>query len=239
MKRILLSCTLLAAVGASPVDARLQLSIASGGSTFTCFDGQLGCDQSGGANNLLVINTTVGNAFVELTLTQSTFGRPDTLQLSSSSITNTGSAPITVSLLAGDNGFVAPVSFVQESASLTFNDAVGSGPSTLKFWADPANAQGANPANTPGVLLFAVSGTPATNPDSFSGTHLSAFSATAPFSMTEGASLALIGGGSITGFNESMTSGIPEPRTWAMAAIGFAMLAAVGWRRKRAARHAI
>jgi hypothetical protein len=228
-----------AILAAPPANARLQLSIASGGSTFTCFDGQLGCDQSGGANNLLVINTTVGSAFVELTLTQSTFGRPDTLQLSSSSISNTGLTPISITLLAGDNGFTAPVSFIQESASLTFNDAVGSGPSTLKFWADPANAQGANPSNTPGVLLDTVSGTPATNPDSFSGTHSSPFAALAPFSMTEGASLALIGGGSITGFNQSMTSGIPEPRTWAMAALGFAMLAAVGWRRKRAARYAV
>jgi hypothetical protein len=185
------------------------------------------------------VNTTVGNAFIELSLTQSTFGRPDSLQFSSSSISNNGTTPITVTLLASDNGFTAPVSFIQESASLTFNDAVGSGPSTLKFWADHANAQGANPTNTPGALLFSVSGTPATNPDSFSGTHDSPFSALAPFSMTEGASLGLIAGGSITGFNQSMTSGIPEPRTWALAAIGFAMLAAVGWRRKRAARFVV
>jgi len=52
--------------------------------------------------------------------------------------------------------------------------------------------------------------------------------------------LALIGGGSITGFNESMaTTAIPEPRTWAMLAIGFGLMAAMGFKRSRTARFAL
>jgi hypothetical protein len=232
MNRGILGAALFAALGAAPADARLQLSISSGASTFTCFDGQLGCDQSGGANNLLAVNTTVGGAFVEIVLTQSQFGAPNILQLSSSSITNTLGVPITISLVASDTNFVAPVSHILESGSLTFNDAVGSGPSSLSFFADHANTQGANPTNTPGTLLDTVTGTPATNPDSFSGTLLSPFVASGPFSMTESASLRLIGGGSITGFNQSeTTSAIPEPRTWVMMGLGFAMLGWVGWRR--------
>ena len=75
----------------------------------------------------------------------------------------------------------------------------------LQFWADSANTQGANLTSTPhGSLLETVTGTPATNPDSFSGSNLAGFINGSPFSMTEGASLALIGGGSITGFNQSM-----------------------------------
>jgi hypothetical protein len=35
------------------------------------------------------------------------------------------------------------------------------------------------------------------------------------------------------------TGGVPEPSTWAMGVIGFAMLGAVGWRKKRTARYAI
>ena len=137
--------------------ARLQLSISSGGSTFTCFDGQLSCDQSGGASNLLTIDQTVGNAFVQITLAQSTFGKINTLQLSSSSITNEGLTPITVNLMAGDTGFLAPTAFINSSASLTFNDAVGSGLSTLQFFADPLNTQGANPLNTAGRLCWRAS----------------------------------------------------------------------------------
>ena len=49
---------------------------------------------SGGANNLLTIDQTVGNAFVQITLAQSTFGAANSLQLSSSSIENTGLTPI-------------------------------------------------------------------------------------------------------------------------------------------------
>ena len=196
-KALLLSTALIAGLWAGAASARLQLSISDGTSTFTCFDGQLGCDQSGGANNLLTINTLVGNAFVELTLTQSTFGLHNSLQLSSSNILNEGTTPLTVTLLASDTNFDVPVSFITNSASLTFNSAVGSGSSLLRFWADPLNTQGANPNNTPGTLLESVSGTPATDPDSFShGSNSAAFFAGNPFSMTEGAALNLIGGGS-------------------------------------------
>lgn len=233
MRSFALAAVLAAAFGVPDAQARLQLSIGVGASTFTCFDGQLSCDVSGGANNLLTIDQTVGNAFVQLTLAQSTFGAHNTLQLSSSSITNEGLAPITVKLLASDTNFDSPVSFIRDSASLTFNDAVGSGQSTLQFFADHGNVQGANPTNTPGDLLETVFGTPATDPDSFSGSNLAAFVNGSPFSMTEGASLALRGSASITGFNQSMTSGVPEASTWAMLITGFGSLALAGWRSKK------
>ena len=188
---------------------------------------------SGGANNLLTIDQTVGNAFVQITLAQSTFGAHNSLQLSSSSIENTGLAPLNIKLLASDTDFDPPVSFIRNSASLTFNSAVGSGQSFLQFWADATNTQGANPNNTPGNLLETVFGTPVTDPDSFSGSKLAGFIAGVPFSMTEGASLNLIGGGSITGFNQSMTSGVPETSTWVMLGLGFAALGFVGAKKKR------
>ena len=228
MKQLLLAATILAGLSL-PAAARLQLSIGANGSTFSCFDGELGCDQSGGANNLLLVNTSIGGAFVEIALATSTFGSPNELTLSSSSIVNQSGAPINIKLLASDTDFVAPVNFVRDSASLTFNDAVGSTASSLQFWADSANAQGANPNNTPGALLETVTGTPTTNPDSFSGSNIAPFDALAPFSMTEGANLNLVSGASITGFSESMRTGvIPEPRTWAMMIIGFALMGLVG-----------
>jgi len=237
MKTLLLATALALAFGSAPAHARLQLSIGSGGSTFTCFDGELSCDQSGGASNLLTVDTTVGGAFVQLTLTQSTFGAHNSLQLSSSNEDTLG-VPITVTLLASDTGFTAPVSFVRNSGSLTFNANVGAPDSTLKFWADVTNTQGANPTNTPGSLLETVSGHALTDPDSFSGSKLAAFDASAPFSMTEGAALALRADGSVTGFNQSMTTGVPEPSTWAMLLIGAAAMAWAGLRRK-SARYAL
>lgn len=238
MHKLLLSTAFLAALGATSADARLQVSITANGATFSCFDGQLSCDNSSLANNLLTINTVIGGAFVQLTLTQSAFGPPDDLQLSSANIINETGAPITVGLVASDTNFLAPVKSITESGSLTFNSAVGSGPSTLSFFADPANVQGANPTNTPGIALLSTSGTPATNPDSFSGTTTTGFIADSPFSMTESASLNLIGGASVTGFDQSMQAIVPEPSTWAMMAIGFGLLGFLGVRKSRQARFA-
>jgi hypothetical protein len=234
MRKSLFLASLAAAVAAAaPASATLQLSIGAGGSVFTCSDGELSCDQSGGANNLLTVDTSVGGAFVQLTLTQSTFGKVNELQLSSSNIENTTGAPLTVTLLASDTGFLSPVRFVNNSGSLTFNSNVGAPNSTLSFFADTLNRQGANPTNTPGSLLESVSGHAATDPDSFSGSLVTPFDANAPFSMTEGAALALRADGSVTGFNEAMQTGVPEPSTWAMALLGFGALMLFGLRDKR------
>ena len=40
------------------------------------------------------------------------------------------------------------------------------------------------------------------------------------------------GGASITGFNQSMTSGVPEPRTWAMMLIGFGLMGFIGFKKR-------
>ena len=164
IKRVLLAAAATACFGLAPASAALQLSIGVGGSVFTCSDGELGCDVSGGANNLLTIDQTIGGAFVQLTLAQSSFGAHNSLQLSSSNIENLTGAPLTVTLLASDTGFAAPVSFINNSGSLTFNANVGAPDSTLKFWADITNTQGANPTNTPGTLLESVSGHALTDP---------------------------------------------------------------------------
>ncbi len=223
MRNLLFAATALCAVGLAPAaNATLQLSIGANGQTFTCADGQLGCDLSGGANNLLTVNTLIGGAFVQLTLVQSTSGTHNTLQLSSSNIQNQSGAPLTVTLLASQTGYTAPVTSVADSGSLTFNSNVGAGDSTLKFWADALNTQGANPNNTPGTLLETVTGHATTNPDSFAGTNIASFIANNPFSMTEGASLVLIAGGSITGFEQSMTTSanVPEPLSIGILGLG-------------------
>jgi hypothetical protein len=230
----LLLTTALALGLTSAAEARLQLTINASGSTFTCFDGQLGCDLSGGANNLLLVDQTVGAAFVQIALAQSAFGAINQLQLSSSNIVNNGSTPVTVTLLASDTDFVGPVHAINNSGSLTFNQNIGAPDSTLKFWADAANLQGANPLNTPGTLLESVSGHAVTDPDSFAGSKIAAFDAAGPYSMTEGAALILRSGGSITGFNQAMEStAIPEPKTWAMLGLGFGLMAFLGARRGR------
>ena len=230
MKKLLLAAALLAST-AIPAAARLQISIAAGGTTFTCFDGQLSCDQSGGANNLLIVDQSVGGAFVQLALTQSAFGKPDELQLSTSNIENLTAAPLTITLTASDTGYNFPISAINNSASLTFNSNIGAPDSTLTFFADTLDGQGA--PGTPGTLLESVSGHAVTDPDSFSGSRITAFDASAPFSMSEQAALVLRADGSITGFNQSMEStAVPESSTWAMIGIGFGLMAWLGQKRR-------
>ena len=179
MKNLLMSAAAVAALAiAAPAHARLQLTINASGSTFTCFDGQGSCDLSGGANNLLLVDQTVGSAFVQIALAQSSFGAVNELQLSSSNIVNNGAAPLTVTLLASDTDFVGPVHAINNSGgSLTFNANLGAPDLTLRFWADAANVQGANPLNTPGALLESVSGHAVTDPDSFAGSKIAPFDA--------------------------------------------------------------
>ena len=233
MKKLALTAALLAST-AIPAAARLQITLQSGASTFSCFDGQLSCDQSGGANNLLIIDQTVAGVLVQIALTQSIQGSINELQLSSSSIINENGVPATIRLFASDTDFLGPVHAINNSGSLTFNSNVGAPDSTLSFFADATNAQGANPTNTPGTLLESVSGAAATDPDSFAGSRITAFNALGPYSMSEEADLTLRGLGSITGFNQSMESAqVPEPSTWAMLALGFGGLAFFGVKRAR------
>ena len=228
LHKLLLTTAMLAAL-ATPAAARLQITLNNGGSTFTCFDGQLSCDQSGGANNLLIVDQTVGGVLVQIALTQSISGATNELQLSSSSIVNENGVPTTIKLFASDTDFMGPVHAINNSGSLTFNSNVGAPDSTLSFFADPLNAQGANPLNTPGTLLESVSGHAVTDPDFFAGSRITAFDAAGLYSMTEEASLTLRGSGSITGFNQSMESTtVPEASTWVMMVLGFIGLGYAG-----------
>lgn len=227
------SCTTL---GASPAHATLQIAFSDGTNVVTCADGQ-SCDLGGPANNIIILNETVGNFHIIGTVAASlsSFGE-DNLQLSTSLIQNTGPTTGQLRVVVGDTNFIGPVNAIRESASLTFNDAVGSGPSTLSFFADPANGQPAGIGlATPGQTLFNDSGSPTSNPFSFAGTNLSPFAATGLFSMSEAATLSLRGGSSLTGFNESMeSSAIPEPSTWAMLLGGFGLMAFMGYKRRGA-----
>ena len=237
-KYLLMGVAAAALFGAQPAQATLQIAFSDGSTVVTCADGQA-CDLAGPSNNIIILNTTVGAFHIIGTVAASVSGAgEDNLQFSTSLISNSGPSTGALRIVVGDTNFVGPVNGIRESASLTFNDALGSGPSTLGFFADSANGQPAGIGlSTPGTTLFQDSGSPTTNPFSFAGTNLSPFSADGAFSMTEAATLGLRGGASITGFNESMeTAAIPEPSTWAMLGLGFGLMAFFGIKRSRKVR---
>ena len=126
---------------------------------------------------------------------------------------NLSGATANITFEAGDTGFLAPVSVIEFGFAHLQQRGRLAGLFIVVF---RRRRRRAGRAGDTGHLLEQVFGTPLTDPDSFAGTNFAAFLANSPFSMTEEASLRLIAGGSITGFNQSMTSGVPEPNTWAM-----------------------
>ena len=61
---------------------------------------------------------------------------------------------------------------------------------------------------------------------------VAAFDASAPFSMTEGAALALRVRWQRHGLQPGDESGVPEPSTWAMLLAGFGLLSMLGMRKR-------
>ncbi len=229
---------------ATPAHAALQI-FASGSAgpspPLTCAPPSSGsCVYGGSANNILtftplpfVYNGEVVNG--DIFTATGVPGAPgiDSLNVSSLSLINTNPVPITVTLIVSDTDFAAPVSKAELTASGTFQATVGS-TFTVKWYADPLNAQGANPSNTPGTLLDTFSTTATGIVQSFSTNSTEPFSATSPFSMTEEVVYTLAPNGELLdrGVDMVMTQ-VPEASTWMMMLLGFAGLGLAGYRSSR------
>ena len=223
---------------AQPANAVLMVTMQDElGATFHCVDNGGACDFTGAANNLLTLNNTVGNFQVAGTISTSSSGLLNLLSLVNFGAVNTDTVAHTLNMYVSDTDFVGPVTGIAESASILFSNAVGSGPSSLDFWADVGNTQGANLINTPGVLLASVVQTPTTNPQSFSGNDFTPFIASGLFSMTQAAHINLIGGGRFTDFSQNMQSSfsaVPVPAALPMLGGVVAGFGAFGaWKRRR------
>jgi hypothetical protein len=236
----LAATTALGLIAATPANALLQIAFTDGTNVVTCFDNQSGCDIDSGAGGLLKIFTTVGNFKITATVATSVSGPVNNLELTNAVITNTGKAAGQLKFVVGDTGYTAPVKSILEGASLTFNNNIGP-TSFLDFYADVADGQPAGPSlSTPGIDLFTATGFATTASQAFAGNNDSPFVALSGFSMAEGATLNMLGGASVTGFSQSMTtSAVPEASTWMMFGGGFGLLALMGLRRKNGARFAL
>ena len=223
---------------AQPAQASLMVTMTdSTGGSFHCVDNGGVCDFSGATDQLLTLNNTVGAFQVTGTISVSSTGLVNLLSLVNFGATNTTGAAATLNMWVSDTDFTAPVASIQGSAGILFSNAVGSGASTLDFFADNANTQGANLTNAPGTFLFGATQTPLTNPQQFLGNDSALFSDLNLFSMTEVAHINLIGGGSFTDFGMNMQSSpTPIPAAlplFATAVGGFGLYGR--WRKRKSA----
>ena len=101
LNRFLTAAALLAAFGAAPARATLDVAFSDGTTIVTCAD-QTACDLDGAAKNLLLINTVVGNFRIEGTFAASSSGD---LSFSNLTIFNNGATTGTLRLIVGDTDF--------------------------------------------------------------------------------------------------------------------------------------
>ena len=122
-------------------------------------------------------------------------------------------------MTASDTGYNFPISAINSSASLTFNSNIGAPDSTLTFFADKLDGQGA--PRRPGTLLESVSATRSRTPIRSVGSRITAFAArTFAYRNKHPWSCALIAQ-LLASTRAWKSTAVPEPSTWAMGALGF------------------
>ena len=233
MNKLLLSTALLTAL-AVPAHATLQIAANIGGDEFFCAD-NTSCD----ANPTVgVINTnpvTLDGISFTSTSAAAASGPIDFLNSSSLLITNTNSIPVKFVITVSQIGFAAPVNKFSDADSGVWQGSSASA-AVLKWFIDPANAQGAvDSSSTPGTLVDTSASTAAFPVLGFSRTDSSILDKlSSPYSMTEQAIITLGPGESLVNRGQSIIGAeavIPEPATWALLLLGFAGLAWSGYRK--------
>jgi hypothetical protein len=216
---------------AGPASATLRLAFSDGVNAFSCVD-NAACDLDTDPNQISIGVTSVGKFSILGTFSASQNG-PPILAAGNISITNTGTTAGTLKMAFGDNNFVGLNASFLASVGGQWLGAKGSD-ITSGFWVDGTNVEGAATAtDTPGTEIASFANTALINtPVSFAyNPGPIGFIHAQPFSMTEGVILDLTAGGRVIGNLQSIEA-VPEPRTWAMAGIGFALLGLVGLRKR-------
>ena len=234
MKRLLLAAVFLAAVGASPSKAALQIAADINGAGFFCANGQA-CDQNSNPNVIITNNANLDGILFSSSSTSSGVN-PDFLNSSNLVITNTNSTAVTITIDVSNTGFLSPVKGFTTADSGVWQGTSATSSATMKWFVDPLNRQGADDAfDTPGALLEELTST--------SSGPLLAFSQNTPniedflngpFSMTEQITITLQPGESLVNRGQSILGqAVPEPSTWAMGLAGFGLLGFMGLKRRR------
>jgi hypothetical protein len=232
---VIASAAFSAAIALSPHPAHATLQIAAtiNGSSFLCVD-NAACDNNGATGTIELSNQIIGGITVDGSI-QTSRGTPanpgplDILNTSSLSIINSTASTITGAVAVSDTSFTAPVSSVALSASGVWETAVGSS-ATLQWYADTANAQGAdNATDAPGTLLDTFVSSAVVVADSLSDNNTAPFSALAPFSMTETVAFSLTSGGTLLNRGQTMLAAVdtPEPASMALLWAGLVALGVV------------
>ena len=220
MNKLLMTTALLTALATPAMAANTALAIFAGSGM--SFDQGAGFASVGPEN------------FDGVTVSLSFAGRgtsPNDLTEGNINIDNTSTTTQVLHVIAGANGFIGPSEAYELSATVI--SSTGGASLSGSFLIDNDNLLNGTDEFAHGIDIKDFVSGALTGPESFSFNGKGFDLATTPYGMTEVMDLTLATGASVAVQGISMeASAVPEPRTWAMMAIGFALMAGMGLKRR-------
>ena len=170
-----------------------------------------------------------------VTITASSVQRgtsPTDLTEANIGIRNTTGTIQVLRIIAGANGYLDnPTGFTLTS---TIGGKLGGYDLSGSFFADQTNSLNGQGFSVTGLDIGDFDSGSLTGPASFSFNGFGLDSLTGPYGLAESLTLTLQPGASVFVQGMSMdASAVPEPKTWAMMGIGFAVMAFMGFKRSR------
>jgi PEP-CTERM motif len=233
MKRLLLTAALLGAVGATPVYAANTALVlwnnANPGDAET----------ASGTGAAALVGSSLDGITISVSAATRETSPANGLSEGNITITNTTGTVQVLDIIAGANGFLGPSSLF----NLTGTIGVDSGSATLggSFFVTQSNfLNGTAAGGVTGTDIGDFLSSLLTGPKSFSFNGSGIDGVTGTYGLAESLQLTLQPGAVIGVQNVSMdASAVPEPSTWVMMGGGFALLAALGLRKRRTPRFAV
>jgi hypothetical protein len=164
---------------------------------------------------------------------------PNDLTEANINIDNTTGSIQTLKIIAGANGYPGPSSLFHLTG--TIGVTLGGADLTGQYFVDNTNTLNGETLSVVGTQIGSFDSGALVGPESFSFNGFAPFGATNPYGMAEELTLTLNPGAAIfvQGVSMEATSAVPEPGTWAMMGLGFALMGIIGAMRKRVPRFAI